>query len=362
MKRKVNFELLRILAMLMIVTLHYLDKGRVLSDLKQPMGVWGHSVWFVEALCILAVNVYVLISGYLGYKNEFRLYKVTGFIKKVWFYSVFLTIIALMAGLWKWESFGMYGAIDALLPLSTNRYWFATSFFVLMLLMPLLNKGIAQLEQKQFRILILIAVLFFSVTKTFIPYQFPHDNAGYDVMWFVVLYLTGAYFGKYGFNILNSVGKALICVLLSVGCIWGVRTAAHILYLKTGKAESFLYSAYDYNSLWVYAGAIGVLALFSLVNIKEGTVAAVIRKVAVASFGVYLIHEHPAFRYEWPEWFKVSSYADNALLPVHLVFTVIVVFAVCSVMELIRIMIAARLSKCYNNMISKKRMKMHDTF
>lgn len=66
-KRKLNYELLRIIAMLMIVCLHYLSKGSFLDNPERSdMTMTGYAVWFVEALCLVVVNVYVLISGYFG--------------------------------------------------------------------------------------------------------------------------------------------------------------------------------------------------------------------------------------------------------------------------------------------------------
>ena len=54
-------------AMIMIVCLHYLSKGGLLgSPSRADMTVTGYTIWFVEALCLVAVNAYVLLSGYFG--------------------------------------------------------------------------------------------------------------------------------------------------------------------------------------------------------------------------------------------------------------------------------------------------------
>ena len=48
--------------MLMIVTLHFLGKGGVLNaPLDSTRHIFG---WAIESVCIVAVNCYVLISGY----------------------------------------------------------------------------------------------------------------------------------------------------------------------------------------------------------------------------------------------------------------------------------------------------------
>ena len=66
-ERQLNYELLRIIAMLMIVSLHYLGKGGLLGNpARQDMTAAGYTAWLAEAFCLVAVNVYVLISGYFG--------------------------------------------------------------------------------------------------------------------------------------------------------------------------------------------------------------------------------------------------------------------------------------------------------
>ena len=62
--RQANFELLRIIAMFMVVILHWNTNSGLLLDVGSP--VTGAGVWSLvtESVCIVAVNVYVLISGY----------------------------------------------------------------------------------------------------------------------------------------------------------------------------------------------------------------------------------------------------------------------------------------------------------
>ena len=70
-ERQLNYELLRIIAMLMIVSLHYLGKGGLLGNpARQDMTAAGYTAWLAEAFCLVPVNVYVLISGYFGVDSD----------------------------------------------------------------------------------------------------------------------------------------------------------------------------------------------------------------------------------------------------------------------------------------------------
>ena len=62
-KRNIGLDLLRILSMFMVLILHLLGKGGMLE--KESNSQIYYLIYnFMEILCIVAVNCYVLISGY----------------------------------------------------------------------------------------------------------------------------------------------------------------------------------------------------------------------------------------------------------------------------------------------------------
>ena len=61
-ERMANLEVLRCVAMMMVVVLHYLGKGGLLPDLTAPLSVQDMVAWLLEAFCIVAVNVYMTVS------------------------------------------------------------------------------------------------------------------------------------------------------------------------------------------------------------------------------------------------------------------------------------------------------------
>ncbi len=102
--RQLNYELLRILAMLMIVCLHYLSKGGFLGvPAREQISVSGYAAWLIEAFCLVAVNVYVLISGYFGGVSETKdvLKRPLKIWKQVIFYSVTIGAIAIITGMYR---------------------------------------------------------------------------------------------------------------------------------------------------------------------------------------------------------------------------------------------------------------------
>ena len=73
-ERMANLELLRCIAMMMVIVLHFLGKGGLLAELTNPsLGATGTVAWLLESFAIVAVNVYMLISGYFLCTSSFKL-------------------------------------------------------------------------------------------------------------------------------------------------------------------------------------------------------------------------------------------------------------------------------------------------
>lgn len=350
-KRQLNYELLRIIAMMMIVCLHCLSKGGLLGDsARRDMDATGYMAWLIEAFCLVAVNCYVLISGYFG-ANEAKkgLKRPFCIWKQVLFYSLAIGILAMAAGM---QEFDIYQIFQYVFPLVTEHYWFATSYVVLCLFMPFLNAGIEVLEQKVFQEVLGGMLLIFCIAKTVIPMQLPWDKYGYDAYWFVVLYLTGAYIRRYGIKGINSRTKALCIYFVGEAAIFASFVVLRCIFFRTGSLGGFLQYAYTYNHFLCYIGAIGLFMAFgSYASNDDAGKMERFRKpiglMASATFGVYLIHEHTNIRDKWGLLVDAEAVLD---LPVPmfvlwLVATVLAVYAACTLIELFRQWVASGIRK-----------------
>ena len=366
-ERQLNYELLRIMAMIMIVCLHYLSKGGLLGDpARADMTATGYTAWLVEALCLVAVNVYVLISGYFGVNtagsqmdNDQRsflevLKRPLRVWRQVFFYSMGIGLIALVIGA---QQFDLYQFFSYCFPIVTEHYWFATSYVVLCLLMPFLNAGVMHLKQRETGYLIAGLLVIFSVSKTVIPMQLPWDKYGYDLIWFIILYLTGAYLRRYEIKWLKSRFRAIALYLGSAVVIFVSFIVIRVFYLKTGRLEDLINYGYTYNYLFCYTGAIGLFLAFA--QNQEGSLSERFRKpielFSKATFGVYLIHEHMNIRNEWPKWFHCEAQLGNTVLGflTHMILTVLAVYLFCTGIEFMRIAVADSVKRLYTGLKSK---------
>lgn len=345
--REASFELLRILAMCMIIGLHYLSKGDVLVEISSTDGMNGAAVaaWIVEALCLPAVNVYVLISGYFGAKSRFRLSKIVRLWGTVVFYSLLITLLlgatgnlTTAQGALAFSELTIYDWMNVVFPVVTEEYWFITAYLILYLLMPFLNAGMEKLERKEFRNILLVLLLIFCVAKSVLPMQLPTDKKGYDVLWFVCLYLLGGYFGRYGLGMFRNRLVSAVCYVVSALGITGLAFAARYLYLSKGMMADFVLNNYfyTYNHVLCLTASIGLFGLFAGMHIRRKAPAAGICLVASCTMAVYVIHEQLYMRYLWPKWFDAAAQAGKWTFLPHMLMTVLCVFAVCVAFECVR--------------------------
>lgn len=356
-ERQLNYELLRIIAMLMIVCLHYLGKGGMLGNpARADMTAAGYLAWLVEAFCLVAVNVYVLISGYFGVDAPmgkangkgltFReaLKRPLKIWKQVFFYSAVIGCGAMAVGA---QEFDIYQVFTYFFPIVTEHYWFATSYVILCLMMPFLNAGFSQFGRKQIQYLLAGFLLVFCISKTIIPMRLPWDKYGYDCIWFIILYLTGAYLKHYEIRLLKARWRAALLYIGSMMIVFLSFFLIRMVFLRTGRLEDMINYGYTYNFLFCYTGAVGLFLAFAQGQKQDRTGRVMqflerfrkpVELFSGASFGVYLIHEHINIRNEWPKWFHCGAQLENSAAGFlgHMLATVLCVYLVCTLIEVIR--------------------------
>lgn len=120
-KRQANFELLRMTAMLMVVAMHFLSHTGGLPEAGQMPGARGTAAVLAESFCIVAVNVYVLISGYFLSESGFSLKRLLRLLLQVLFYTLLIPPVLVLAGvLPAGEAFQIYHIWQCLFPVEAG--------------------------------------------------------------------------------------------------------------------------------------------------------------------------------------------------------------------------------------------------
>lgn len=339
-KRMANYELLRILSMFMVITLHYLSHtGSLLvpGETAQGRQVLGT---LIESFCIVAVNVYVLISGYFLVEAGFRLKRILALAGQVLFYALAVPLVMLGLGSFNREA-GLYQLIPYVFPLQAEHYWFATSYVLLYLFTPFLNAAVKHMGKRQMQIALAGLLLLFSIEKSVIPAEFVTDRFGYDFGWFLCVYLLAAYIRLYGFTFLNTAKRAWLCY---TGCgllLFAAVAVSYLIHEKTGALAYYMTVPFHYNYIFCLLGAAALFAAFGYVKIPAGKAADRICRLSAFTFGVYLFHEHLDIRNVWVGWIEEFlgpvSQTGLAGFLIHLVISVALVYAAGTFVDAVRL-------------------------
>ena len=273
--RNMSIELLRIILMLMIVTLHYLGHGGMLESI--PAGGKRYIfVWTLETFSYLGVNGFVLISGYYLAGSSFKMKKLITLILQIVFTSAAIYFIFVGMGLAPFTKTHLFGAF---FPVITGKYWFATSYIGLYCLFPFLNMVIRTATRQQMRILVcLLSAMFCSWNAFFPPLTIMSTNGGYNVVWLVCLYFFAAYLRLYWNYRINKyfylVGSVLCCVFVA--------------WRKCMGSNAFL----SYVSVPITVASILLFLFFREVTIKNPAGNKIIYFISSLTFGVYLISDN----------------------------------------------------------------------
>lgn len=328
--RLANMELLRMISMMLVIVLHFLGKGGNLPELTgAELSATGYIAWILESLSIVAVNVYMLLSGYFLVEGSFKVKRLLSLILQILFYSIGVGVIVRCFGLIPEEGLSVYYLLQLCLPVSKNQYWFLTAYVFMYLFSPLLAAGARRLTKKQFQIVLVLLLFWFSALKSVIPFRFETDGQGYDCLWYVCVFLVAAYIRFYGIPFLQKKGRCLAGYALCCAGILGVTFALRGIFLKTGKLEAMLTVCFEYNHILVLFAAVAFFCLFLQIKLKDGVLGRLICRISPFTLGVYLLHEHIAVRYEWQGWlYRLTGKPENVgsllfvtLLAVLLVFT-----------------------------------------
>ena len=331
-----NMELLRILAMCMVVTLHYLGKGGLLSGREEAVSTIGVLSWVLEAFAIVAVNAYVLLSGYFLTDTGFHLKRLLSLLCQVLFYSIGIPVLMVAFGFLKGGELTIYQLIQYVFPVNMAHYWFVTAYVLMYLFTPVLNAGVKVMSKVQLKVTIVLLIIAVSLSKTILPFALETDNEGYDVLWFLCLYLVAAYIRLYGIAFFSSMKKSLLTYL---GVSIATCSLAGILLMvsrRTNSFENFVMGSYDYNHILPLAGAVALFYVFYHITLKDNVFSRFLCKISPYTLGVYLLHEHIEVRVLWPGWLGAGSDTSVFFYLLRLVMAVIVVMSVGIAVDFIR--------------------------
>lgn len=331
-QRTSNIELLRIVLMFMIVLHHYcVNSG--LTDLMQWDHVTSNTV-LVQLMAIggkIGVNGFFLISGYFMINKIASWRKVIKLVAEVLFYNIVVLVFLTSMG----QSYTSFDLLKCFIPwIFTMDTSFLGCYVLIYMLSPVWNKCLKSLTKKEFSYFLLVMIFYFSILSTL------HINMqtwNYFI-WGLVVYSIGAYM-----RLFDIKARQLPWGWLSMASllfVWGGILFVDFWPVSLMGGErlfnkwTFFFT--DANKLPVLVMAV---ALFMLILRRPMPYNKYINRVAASCLGVLMIHANsfPMIHWLWRELLGNVNYYSSSLLWLHMFGSVIAIYIVCTLIDMIRI-------------------------
>ena len=306
-ERKSEYELLRIVAQVMIVYYHImLFVVYPLSDDALYKAIWLplHT----------GVPLFVFISGYFGIKPS-----VKGFVKLLGMVFV-LQFSQVLVNL---QTLGGVKIDEVIFFVSRSPFWFIRTYIYLYLLSPIINKFLFGITiRKRF---FLLVVLFFISDYIGTIGTDKSLSEGYNIITFFLFYTVGDTIREYKskWSVISKRKWLLLFLIVNVSLI--------VAFSLVGFDNKYINSAYNwlffgYNSPGLLLSSILLFIYFGCVELKSK----MINSMAKTSLAIYILHLSifPVLIKPAAEW--VYNYNGNMFLVViNILLLTIVVVAVC---------------------------------
>lgn len=326
-KRLYNMDVCRCLAIMGILSLHILSAGGLLGNVK--IGTPNYWIlWILEIIALPSVNVFAMLSGYLGWQkehqNSFRLIEL---MVVTLFYSVIITALMLVVNpsIFMKKSDIIYSLIPAL----KGYYWYITCYIPIVIFQPYINKMIKGLNDIELRRLCITSLLIIGVISSVFKTDFFGSKFGYSFIWLLICYIVGAYISKCKIKCKN--GEAAVLLAIGGG---GQLLLKYVQLLIMGKDSYYLV---NYQSPFIIVMSIAFILLFNNMKLKNNYTMKIVSIFSSVTFDIYIIHCHPCI-YDYYIKGHFSEYANSGLLIliIILLFSVLFFFTILGIIGIIR--------------------------
>lgn len=332
-QRNYSIDILRIVAMLLIVAGHYIYWGinnnpSMGANAYAPSSLIDWSLLEIMRLVsTVAVDLYIFITGYfLIQRTDFRW---KGFIQ-VWtqtlFYCVGIYVVLVCANM---RAMDIKELAKCFFPMTFAPYWFVQKYLGLILIAPFLSKLARALNKKEYLLMLLtMLVLFISI-----PGREPFSSGTVcSLSWFIFLFLTAGYYRLYGAPAILEKYSLSISIII-IGAFLVATFAMN--YLQFGlQIDSYRYYSTGTDSLLFFL-SVPIFICFA----KQKWNGKIVQKLALLApytFGVYLIHEfRPLANLIWGDIMPKTMFFQQVQV-VHCIIFSIALFIICILIDCVR--------------------------
>lgn len=353
-KRLSKYELLRIIAMYLIVLHHSIVHG-IFYKLSFSSMAENNLKYSVASLLAfggkVGVFIFVLITGYFMINSKISIRKIIKLWLPIFFWSVSSCLISdIIIGHFSFKNF-----IMSIFPIYFNQYWFMTVYVFMYCLIPFLNvvvKYICDNKKMLFLFVVVGILIIFPGFPKKLTYGVYTNSQLAD---FCIVYCVGALVRKSKF--LRNFKTKNIWPIISIltCCVYFALTI--ILSLLAQKFNNIIFISYaeKLKAAGAFLTLIESFSLFAWISVSNVKYNRTINKIAGLTFGIYLISDSNAFREMiWIKLFHMNNYFNSSILML-VVSTIVIsaiVFIVSALLEYIRKIVFGRWENIVSNKVS----------
>ena len=333
--RESNIEMLRILCTLLIISSHFLGIGHI-SQKDSCFYLMVNTM--MSDLSRVACTVFIIISAWFSLDKSTNISKVFHVWLTTIMYMVPLTIIGHHYNLFAED---MYVVKCSFLPVSYGygAAWFTSVYIVLMLISPLLNYILQNVQRNIMKFYLFTYFCAFSLFATIF-----HENGKYalELVAFSFVYLLTGYIKKYKVVNERFLSTKYACIMFM--CSWlfisalmtmGTYFSGNVFYDEMFKFGNFYYGYFQTIPNLICAFSLFFIFLNFKIRNRQ-----IINKLASLSFGIIIFHNVPG----WNEFFYSSllsctwhaRHLKDIKLLIYAGVGILVIYIVGCVVEILR--------------------------
>lgn len=332
--RKSNFELLRLICMFMVLVLHtnFLSIGAPVYGETSNVEFFVRNL--IEVVPFIAVNVFILISGYFSIRPSVK--SVANLLFCCFFYSVGIRLGYIL--LPKEGGASLFDFWSSFLFIS-NSVWFVADYLMLMIFAPMLNAFVEKNSKRTCLgtlVLMLIFAFYFGLFKG----KLVEYISGFSFVTFILLYMIGRVLAQNREWIQTHIKPYMVLV----GYIIGVLGFYVMVIIAGYKGHVFYYyldhlgtsRIFTYTSPFVILSAVCFFWLFAQKEFFSNRV----NKLAKSTFAILLIHSNPVAIIFYSRYFRFLY--ESLSFPLYLLAMVgscIAFFALSIMIDQVRLFI-----------------------
>ena len=324
MAKNHSINFLKIILIIMVIILHYFNAnmGGLFGEVESnELNFYVSN--FIESFCIIAVDCFVLITGFFMYKrNSIKISKV---IKLIVTLLILVFVIYILVYLFTDLSLSLKNLLNMYLNnVLKDSSWYVWVYCALYLLVPYINKLVKSLSNKNLISLITLMLILFSIFPTFLTDVIIKDR-GYGIVNFITLYIIGAFISKKFEYFKRKKVSLYVSTYILCSLVTFLFSISSICYFS-GKA-------YSYNSIFNIIGAVSFLCIFLKLNIKENKCLAYMSKYTLS---IYILHTLIIlYQIMWKDLFKCDMFYHSIYMIFHMIFTVFFIFILSLIISII---------------------------